>query len=47
LDHELRVEKSLVLESRPVIEWWVSVEQNKKSKGWIKIDDKATLRAIN
>jgi hypothetical protein len=47
LDHELHVEKSLVLESRPVIEWWVSFEQNKISKGWIKVDDKTTLKAIN
>jgi hypothetical protein len=47
LDYELRVEQSLVLESRPVVEWWISIEQNNKPNGWIMVDDKTSLRTIN
>ena len=37
---------SLVQESQPVTEWWVSVLKNGKTLGWIKIDDKSSLRMI-
>jgi len=37
---------SLVQESRPVTEWWVTVVNNGKTMGWLKIDDDSPFRMI-
>jgi hypothetical protein len=39
LGQEIELDKSLVRESQPVTEWWVSVVQNKKILGWLSIDN--------
>lgn len=37
---------SLVQESRPVTEWWVTLEKNGKTLGWLKIDDSSPLHMV-
>ena len=37
---------SLVQESRPITEWWVSVVKSGKPLGWLKIDDKSPLKMV-
>lgn len=37
---------SLVQESRPVTEWWISIVKSGKIMGWVKIDEKSPLKMI-